>query len=99
MYRVFNMGIGFCVIVPADASVVGQVEAAARAHGFDAQVIGQVIEDPAKRVFLPQHDLVGEGDAFTTPLSASRPQSPGTRPGSGLPARAAFPPDGVRMSS
>jgi phosphoribosylformylglycinamidine cyclo-ligase len=67
MYRVFNMGIGFCVIVPADTSVVGQVEAAARAHGFDAQVIGQVIEDPAKRVFLPQHDLVGEGDTFTTP--------------------------------
>jgi len=66
MYRVFNMGIGFCVIVPADASVVGQVEAAARAHGFDAQVIGQVIEDPAKRVLLPQHDLVGEGDTFTT---------------------------------
>ena len=66
MYRVFNMGIGFCVIVPADASVVGRVEAAARAHGFDAQVIGQVIEDPAKRVFLPQHDLVGKGDTFTT---------------------------------
>jgi len=65
MHRVFNMGIGFCVIVPADASVVGQVEAAARAHGFDAQVIGQVIEDPAKRVFLPQHNLVGEGDTFT----------------------------------
>jgi phosphoribosylformylglycinamidine cyclo-ligase len=67
MYRVFNMGIGFCVIVPADASVVGRVEAAARAHGFDAQVIGEVIEDPAKRVFLPQHDLVGERDTFTTP--------------------------------
>ena len=40
MYRVFNMGIGFCVIVPVDTSV--------------------------KRVFLPQHDLVGEGDTFTT---------------------------------
>jgi GNAT superfamily N-acetyltransferase len=66
MYRVFNMGIGFCVIVPADASVVGRVEATARAHGFDAEVIGHVIEDPAKRVFLPQHDLVGEGDTFTT---------------------------------
>ena len=89
MYRVFNMGIGFCVIVPADASVVGQVEAAARAHGFDAQVIGQVIEDPAKRVFLPQHDLVGEGDTFTTPERVpSKVRAQGQeRP----PARAAFP--------
>ena len=56
---------GFCVIVPSDASVVGQVEAAARAHGFDAQVIGHVIEDPARRVFLPQHGLVGMEDTFT----------------------------------
>jgi phosphoribosylformylglycinamidine cyclo-ligase len=65
MYRVFNMGVGFCVIVPPDASVIEQVEAAARAHGVDAQVIGEVIEDPAQRVFLPEHGLVGEGDTFT----------------------------------
>jgi len=64
MHRVFNMGVGFCVIVPPDASVIAQVEAAARAHGCDAQVIGEVIEDPAKRVYLPQHGLVGEGDTF-----------------------------------
>jgi phosphoribosylformylglycinamidine cyclo-ligase len=65
MYRVFNMGIGFCVIVPADRSVIAQVEAAARAHGVDAQVIGEVIEDKAKRVLLPEQHLVGEGDTFT----------------------------------
>src|SRR6266498_74163 len=65
MYRVFNMGIGFCVIVPDDRSVIHEVETAARSHGFEAHVIGSVIEDEAKRVFLPEQDLVGKGDHFT----------------------------------
>ncbi len=65
MYRVFNMGIGFCVIVPADRTVIAQVAAAARAHGVEAQVIGEVTEDKAKRVVLPEQHLVGEGDTFT----------------------------------
>src|SRR5262245_9363649 len=64
MYRVFNMGVGFCLIAPAEPSVIAEVEAAARAHGIAAQVIGEVIEDPAKRVFLPEHGLVGTGDQF-----------------------------------
>ncbi len=72
MYRVFNMGIGFCVIVPDERSVIHEVEAAARTHGFEAQVIGSVIEDGAKRVFLSEHDLVGEGDRFTTRTGRDR---------------------------
>lgn len=63
MHRVFNMGVGFCVIVPPDASA--RVIEIARAHGVAAQVIGEVVEDEAKRVHLPQHGLVGEADQFT----------------------------------
>jgi phosphoribosylformylglycinamidine cyclo-ligase len=66
MYRVFNMGIGFCVIVPDDRAVIHEVETTARSHGFDAQVIGSVIEDEAKRVFLSEQGLVGVHDHFTT---------------------------------
>ena len=65
MYRVFNMGVGFCVIVPDDPAAIAQVDNAARAHGIEAQVIGHVVDDPAKRVLLPERHLVGEGDTFT----------------------------------
>lgn len=55
MYTVFNMGIGFCVILPED-----HAEAAievARRHDFDGCVLGRVTgEDGLVRI--PQHDLV-----------------------------------------
>jgi len=64
MYRVFNMGIGFCVIVQDDASVLGAVEQAFRAYDFETQVIGTVVADERKRVVLAKQNLVGEGDEF-----------------------------------
>jgi phosphoribosylformylglycinamidine cyclo-ligase len=64
MYRVFNMGIGFCVIVPPDGSAVGAVESTFRAHGFATQPIGTVVADERKRVVLAGPGLVGEGDEF-----------------------------------
>jgi phosphoribosylformylglycinamidine cyclo-ligase len=64
MYRAFNMGVGFCVIVPDEAEVLGAVQAAFAAHGFDAQRIGEVVADERRRVFLPKQNLIGEGDAF-----------------------------------
>lgn len=65
MYRVFNMGIGFCVIVPADRSVIDQIGLVSRSNGFETHVIGEVIEDEAKRVFLTEQNLVGQGDRFS----------------------------------
>jgi phosphoribosylformylglycinamidine cyclo-ligase len=65
MYRVFNMGVGFCVVVPPDRAPVDAVRATFAASGFEARVIGKVIADERKRVFLPKQGLVGEGDAFT----------------------------------
>jgi phosphoribosylformylglycinamidine cyclo-ligase len=69
MYRVFNMGIGFCLIVPNDSSVIETVTRtlASPTGGsgtFQAQVIGEVVADERKRVFLPHQHLVGEGDRF-----------------------------------
>jgi len=61
------MGIGFCIIVPGDRSVIQETETAAGSHGFEAYVIGEVIEDRAKRVFLSEQNLVGAGDQFTQP--------------------------------
>src|SRR5262245_46251664 len=70
MYRGFNMGVGFCLIVPNDRAVVRAVEQTFRAHrgsvaaGLEAHPIGEVIADDRRRVFLPKENLIGEGDEF-----------------------------------
>ena len=65
MYRVFNMGIGFCVIAPSDRGVLEAIHDTARRHGVESFVLGQVIEDPRRRVHLTQKRLVGREDRFT----------------------------------
>lgn len=65
MFRVFNMGIGFCAIVPPDPAVIRDLVAAARRAGLGAHVIGAVVDDHAKRVFLAAQGLVGQADTFT----------------------------------
>ena len=64
MYRVFNMGIGFCVIVPARSTrpapspVLGT-------HGKACQRIGTVVDDADERVWIEQAGLVGRaGQGF-----------------------------------
>ena len=64
MYRVFNMGIGFCLIVPDDPQVARAVEETFAAHRFDTRLIGRVVADEQRRVFLPKHKLIGEGVEF-----------------------------------
>jgi phosphoribosylformylglycinamidine cyclo-ligase len=62
MYRVYNMGIGFCVLVAArdrDA-----VLAILQRHRRRAQVVGRIIDDDSKGVHLPRHRLIGHGKEF-----------------------------------
>ena len=62
MFEVFNMGIGFCVVVPEadlDAALAILAE-----HKRAAWVIGRAGADPSKSVYLPQHNLVGRGKRF-----------------------------------
>ena len=62
MFEVYNMGVGFCVILPerdADAAL-----AVLKKHGRQASVIGHVVADPEKTVRLPQEKLVGRGKKF-----------------------------------
>ena len=62
MFHVYNMGIGFCIIVSADA--VERVISIVRAHGKSAYAIGRVVWDKERRVSLKSHGLVGKGDRF-----------------------------------
>lgn len=62
MYRVFNMGVGFCVVVrPGGEDLVLE---AARRHHIDAWPIGTARADLNGRVVLTKQGLVGEGNAF-----------------------------------
>jgi phosphoribosylformylglycinamidine cyclo-ligase len=70
MFRVYNMGVGFCVIVdPQDAP---RVERIAAQHGKTAAVIGYAVDDPQRRVWIPPRELVGKDDTFT----AARERAP-----------------------
>lgn len=76
MYRVFNMGIGFCLIVPNDRKVVRAIEetfasySGASGRSFEAYEIGRVVEDERRRVWLPKQELIGEGEEFRTAATA-----------------------------
>src|SRR5271163_1101057 len=62
MYQVYNMGIGFCVLAAErDRDAVLSI---LQRHGRRAQVIGRVIEDDSKGVYLPGRRLVGHGKEF-----------------------------------
>ncbi len=62
MFEVYNMGIGFCVVV-ADADV-GETLAILARHGRQAWAVGHAVADPDKSVRLPQYGLVGQGKRF-----------------------------------
>jgi len=73
MFRVFNMGTGFCVITaPGDASRAEQIVAE---HGHRASVIGYTVRDPERRVWIPSRNLVGSKHAFRT-TSEKAPDCP-----------------------
>jgi phosphoribosylformylglycinamidine cyclo-ligase len=64
MYRVFNMGIGFCIIAPNDGKTPESILTTARNYGVDAYTIGEVVKDPDQKVFIPQVNLIGKVDRF-----------------------------------
>lgn len=62
MFRVFNMGIGFCAVVPpADVEKAMRI---ARKHGSEPHVIGRCVAGRERTVSLVQHRLVGRDTAF-----------------------------------
>ncbi|HIE30134.1 TPA: phosphoribosylformylglycinamidine cyclo-ligase [Candidatus Poribacteria bacterium] len=62
MYKVFNMGIGFCVIVPNNE--IESVKQIARKHNVDAYEIGYTVADPEEKVVIEPKGLIGKGDQF-----------------------------------
>jgi len=63
MYRVYNMGVGFCVICAPGAA--GRVRALAADAGCDSWVLGRTVADPSKGVHLRPLGLRGAGGGFS----------------------------------
>jgi phosphoribosylformylglycinamidine cyclo-ligase len=63
MFEVFNMGVGFCVL--AAERDCPQIMAILQRHGRPARVIGHVIADDAKGVYLRHQRLIGHGKRFS----------------------------------
>jgi phosphoribosylformylglycinamidine cyclo-ligase len=61
MFQVYNMGIGFCLVVAA--AQADRALDALKGLGVEAYRLGRAVADPARKVFLP-NGLVGEGNAF-----------------------------------
>jgi phosphoribosylformylglycinamidine cyclo-ligase len=62
MYTTFNMGIGFCVVVPE--SDADRALALLREADGEARPIGRATRDPERRMVLPGLGLVGRGKSF-----------------------------------
>ena len=62
MFEVFNMGIGFCLVV-AEADAAATLAIVAR-HGRQASLIGRTVADTTRSVHLPQQRLIGRGKRF-----------------------------------
>jgi phosphoribosylformylglycinamidine cyclo-ligase len=62
MFEVYNMGVGFCVLVgEQDRDAVLSI---LQRHNRRAQIIGRVINDDSKGVYLPRQRLAGHGKEF-----------------------------------
>jgi len=61
MYQVYNMGIGFCLVVAAAQAdrTLGKL----KDLGVEAHRLGYAVADPERRVRLP-NGLVGQGNDF-----------------------------------
>jgi len=63
MFKVFNMGIGFCIVVgPGE---VDRTVGALKEMHLIPHAIGSVTGDPGRRVYLPQFNLVGANGSFS----------------------------------
>jgi phosphoribosylformylglycinamidine cyclo-ligase len=62
MFQVFNMGIGFCVVLGENDA--DEFRAIVKRHGRESMQIGRVVSDPERRVIIEPAGLVGKGNSF-----------------------------------
>lgn len=63
MYRVFNMGVGFCLVVPDDQALIAV--SLAKELGIEAFCMGNVVEDKDRKIIVQPKSLIGRNGQFT----------------------------------
>jgi phosphoribosylformylglycinamidine cyclo-ligase len=64
MFRVFNMGIGFILVVPDDSKNVSTISRIVLKAGYGAHILGRVVEDPSRSIILEPFSLRGVSGSF-----------------------------------
>ncbi len=62
MYRAFNMGIGFTLVVAPEG--VDRVRRCLEGHGLRVHALGVATEDPERTIHLRPRGLVGRAGRF-----------------------------------
>jgi phosphoribosylformylglycinamidine cyclo-ligase len=65
MFRVFNMGIGFAVVVPDDSTLIEKIKSITRAAGYPAHVLGHVTADPERTILVEPYRISGHNGKFS----------------------------------
>jgi phosphoribosylformylglycinamidine cyclo-ligase len=64
MYRVYNMGIGFCLVVSHRGDHVTRAKEILKRHNVECYEIGRTVSDPEKSVVIEPANLVGKDGRF-----------------------------------
>ena len=64
MFRVFNMGIGFVLVIPDDSSCYNTVIEIARRAGCAAHKLGYITADPSRTIIVEPFGIVGRSGSF-----------------------------------
>jgi phosphoribosylformylglycinamidine cyclo-ligase len=64
MFRVFNMGIGFAIVIPDDSAQLEKIQNIAKSAGYRAHRIGSVVDDPTRTITIEPYQIAGNSGAF-----------------------------------
>ncbi len=65
MYRVYNMGIGFCLVVSHRGDHAGRAKEILKRHNVECYEIGRAVPDPTEAVVIEPVHLLGKDGRFT----------------------------------
>lgn len=64
MFAVYNMGVGFCVVLPDDSHQIGRVMAIAKKYRVECYRLGYATRDAEKTIRVEPYNLVGKEGKF-----------------------------------
>jgi phosphoribosylformylglycinamidine cyclo-ligase len=65
MYRVYNMGIGFCLVVSHRGDHAGRAKEILKRHNVECYEIGRAVSTPEKSIVIEPAKLLGKDRRFT----------------------------------